>query len=225
VPTEAAAWLHDAARTGRTLNLEIEVDLDATSASNVQTRIEGTRPELAPLVVMTPRSGWWTSTAERVGGISVWLNAVRCFAKVQAERTLICTANSGHELDHLGLDAYLASAPALVKGAHAWVHLGANFASRDAPIRIQAATPELMATALEAIRSRGITDIKITPAGSRPLGEARNIHDGGGRYVSLLGLNRWFHNPDDRWPLTVDVEKTARLNDAMLAQMVALARG
>ena len=225
VPTEAAGWLLDAAERGTPLSLDIEVDLESATASNVQTRIEGSRTGLEPLVVMTPRSAWWTCTAERAGGISLWLNAIRHFARTPGERTLICTANTGHELGHLGLDHYLESAHPLIRGAHAWIHLGANFASRDAPIRFQAATPELMATGLAAIRARGVTDIETTPAGSRPLGEARNIHDGGGRYLSLLGGNRWFHHPDDRWPGTVDLEKTGRLNEAMLEQMIALAHG
>ena len=41
-----------------------------TTASNVQTRVTGSRPGAAPLVIMTPRSAWWTCTAERGGGIS-----------------------------------------------------------------------------------------------------------------------------------------------------------
>ncbi|MDE0350637.1 MAG: hypothetical protein OXM56_13135 [Gammaproteobacteria bacterium] len=48
------------------------------------------------------------------------------------------------------------------------------------------------------------------------LDEARDIHDPGGRYVSYLGTNPWFHHPDDRWP-TTEVAKTARLATAMLS--------
>ena len=225
VPTEAADWLLEAARLGQPLTLEIEVELEQTTACNVQTRIDGLRGELAPLVVMTPRSAWWTCTAERAGGISLWLNAIRHFARQPGDRALICTANTGHELGHVGLNHYLASAQSLIREAHAWIHLGANFASRNAPIRYQASTADLMAAGLAAIRARGIVDIDITPTGSRPLGEARNIHDGGGQYLSLLGGNRWFHHPEDRWPASVDLEKTGRLNEAMLEQMIALAHG
>ncbi len=39
--------------------------------------------------------------------------------------------------------------------------------------------------------------------------------DGGGRFVSLLGSNPWFHHPDDRWPESVDLVKTERLTRAM----------
>ena len=41
-----------------------------------------------------------------------------------------------------------------------------------------------------------------------------NIHDGGGRYISLLGPNGLFHHPHDRGPVAVDVDRTVRYADA-----------
>jgi hypothetical protein len=63
--------------------------------------------------------------------------------------------------------------------------------------------------------------------GGRPRrdGEARNIHDAGGRYVSLVAGNRWFHHPDDRWPHTIDLDKAERVVAAVQAITVELARG
>jgi hypothetical protein len=58
------------------------------------------------------------------------------------------------------------------------------------------------------------------PAATR---EARNIFDGGGRYVSLLGGNGLFHHQDDRWPDAVDMEKTTKLAAAFCDLTVALA--
>lgn len=52
---------------------------------------------------------------------------------------------------------------------------------------------------------------KLGHLGERPGGEARNIHDLNGRYVSFLGTNAWFHQEDDRWPETVDVAQTVRV--------------
>jgi len=63
-----------------------------------------------------------------------------------------------------------------------------------------------------------------TPVGTRARGEARNIFDGGGRYVSLLGGNGLFHHPDDRWPDAVDAERLAKLAQAFCALAVDLAR-
>ena len=52
----------------------------------------------------------------------------------------------------------------------------------------------------------------------------RNIYDGGGQYISLLGSNSLFHHPDDRWPEAVDLEQTLKVTKAMLEVATQLAR-
>ena len=64
-----------------------------------------------PLVVMTPRSSWWQSTAERGGGIVCWLETLRALLASPPARPVVFTANSGHELGHLGLDDFIARRP------------------------------------------------------------------------------------------------------------------
>lgn len=54
------------------------------------------------------------------------------------------------------------------------------------------------------------------PRGTVPGGEAEVVHRGGGRYVSVIGSNALFHNPDDRGPEVVNVGEIARF-----AQMFA----
>jgi hypothetical protein len=81
-----------------------------------------------------------------------------------------------------------------------------------------------MSHGLAALTARGIDERIVTPLGERPLGEARNIYDGGGHYVSLLGNNGLFHHPDDRWPEAVDLDRTLALNQAMLEVVDRLAR-
>ena len=61
------------------------------------------------------------------------------------------------------------------------------------------------------------------PVGRRPLGEARDIFDGGGRYVSILGTNPLFHHPADRWPDALDLPKTESLVGAMVELALGLA--
>ena len=56
----------------------------------------------------------------------------------------------------------------------------------------------------------------VTPPGQRPLGEASNLFDGGGRFISLLGSNRLLHHPNDRWPHAVAAPRTVRLTQAPL---------
>lgn len=217
VATEHGPWLEAAAAERALAEFIAHVTLERTKAANVQTRIIGRDPSLAPLVIMTPRSAWWTCTSERAGGICVWLESLRHFATHRPERTVIFTANTGHELGHVGLDQYLASDGALIEAAHAWIHLGANFAAKDSKVLFQASSQKLLAEGLAAFDAVGEKPARITPLGKRPLGEARNIYDGGGRFVSILGDNRWFHHPDDRWPASVDIERTHLLTKAMLA--------
>lgn len=217
VGVEHGPWLDAAARAGATAQFVAHVTLQDVQAGNVQTSILGRDQTLDPVVIMTPRSAWWTCTSERAGGIAIWLECMRHFSAHPPQRTVIFTANTGHELGHVGLDHYLQREPTLIKTAHAWIHLGANFAARGSRVLYQASTQALLATSLAEFAKVDERPARTTPVGNRPLGEARNIHDGGGQYVSILGDNRWFHHPDDRWPTTVDLERTVRLTRVMLA--------
>lgn len=216
VATSHQEWLNGAAARSAEAHFWAHVRLETTTAVNVQATIPGTVAHLAPLVIMTPRSGWWQCTSERGGGIAAWLACARHFATCAPARTVLLTANTGHELGHLGLDAYLGTTPQLIRDAHAWLHLGANFAAAGARLRLQASNAELLAALRRALEAGEIVPDATTPAGERPLGEARNIHDGGGNYVSLLASNPLFHHPDDRWPEAVDLDRATRITAAIV---------
>ncbi len=209
------AWLEDAAAHRTPAHLVAHATLESTSVSNVLARIPGRYPDLAPLVVLTPRSAWWTCTAERGGGITAWLECIRRFAAAPGHRDILCLATTGHELGHAGLAHHMQTHPSLARDAHAWIHLGANFAAIDARTRYQA-SPAFHQMGLDALAAEGVAPDSVMESGARPFGEARNVFDAGGRYVSLLGTNRWFHHPDDRWPDTIDLERTERLCRAVL---------
>ena len=99
-----------------------------------------------------------------------------------------------------------------------------TFAAAISPrVRLQASDDALFDKARHALRAVGVTPDWETPVGERPGGEARNIYDRGGKYVSLLGGNGLFHHPDDRWPDAIDAAKTARLAEAFSALAVSLA--
>ena len=96
-------------------------------ASNVVVTIGGRDPEGPPLVAMTPRSSWWQSTAERGGGLVCWLESLRAVMATPPARNVVFTANSGHELGHIGLDDFIARRPGWDRpGGATWVHYGAN---------------------------------------------------------------------------------------------------
>ena len=235
VATEHETWLREAAAVGHTARLTAPVGHTArltaaaghtarltahvtrktATGSNVYCRVPGRDPALAPLTVVTPESAGWVCTAERGGGIAAWLALLRHFAANRPARDVVFIATSGHELGHLGLEHFLATKYA--PPSHGWIHLGANFAAVDSRIRLQASDRELMASAEGSLSAHGVTVSTTTPLGERPGGEARNVYDLGERYVSLLGSNRWFHHPDDRWPTTVDLDRTERVARAVLA--------
>lgn len=217
------AWLRAAAVEGKKATVQVEMDFEAASGINVEVRINGRDPSLPALVVLTPKSSWWTSTAERGGGIALWLALLRRCAAEQPPRNMVFVATSGHELGHLGLAHFLRHNAEFATSAHAWIHLGANFAAKGSRLRLQASDDALFALARQALADAGRPPAAATPVGERPGGEARNIHDLGGRYVSFLGTNAWFHHVDDRWPDTVDVAQTARAAQALFTIADALA--
>ena len=220
VATEHETLLQAAAARNETVRVTADVTVESATASNVRCRVPGEDPSLPPLVVMTPKSAWWVCTAERGGGIAVWLALLRRYAANAAnpankpKRDILFIATSGHELGHLGLDHFLADSPPL--GARAWIHLGANFAALGSQVRLQASDRQFLDLARTALASAGTRADAETPLGERPGGEARNVHDLGERYISFLGSNDWFHHPEDRWPTTLDLPRTRRIAAAVL---------
>ncbi len=196
--------------------MSFDIHRQSTEASNVQTTIRGTDPSLAPLVIMTPKSAWWTCTAERSGGIVAWLACIRHFVVNPPCRDILFTANTGHELGHTGLEHYMREQKNLGAAAHAWIHLGANLGAVDSIPRFQFSNEYLENLGTTHFATFGIHPGSCTPIGARPGGEACNIYDEGGQYLSLLGSNRWFHHPDDRWPHSIDLDRTTRIANAIV---------
>jgi hypothetical protein len=96
-------------------------------ARNVVVTIPGRDRARRTVVVMTPRSSWWQSTSERGGGLVCWLETLRALIAEPPMADVVMTANSGHELGHLGLDAFLERRPGWDGPDGAiWVHYGAN---------------------------------------------------------------------------------------------------
>src|SRR5262249_44098588 len=196
---------------------------NATEGMNVVVNVSGRRPDLAPLVVMTPRSGWWQCASERGGGLACWMESIRAVSAAKPLRPVIFMASSGHELGHYGLDAFLKQHPTLIKDAAAWIHLGANIGAAGGQMRLQASDDEVEGKMVKALDEATATIRQRVPRGTVPAGEARNIHVGGGRYVSLLGSGKFFHTQQDRWPVAIDVDAVTKFATAVSNLAVALA--
>jgi hypothetical protein len=175
-------------------------------------------------VVMTPRSSWWQSTAERGGGLVCWLETLRALIATTPERDVIFTANSGHELGHLGLDDFMGRRPGWDKpGGADWVHYGANLGASGGRLSLVSNTAAFRALGLAALSEAGQPPDDIPPPTLVPSGETRDIHRAGGRYLTLVGTNPLFHLPQDRWPHAVDLPAIARIAEAAAQIVPALA--
>jgi hypothetical protein len=177
---------------------------------------------------MTPRSSWWQSTAERGGGIVCWLETLRVLLATGPSRPVVLTANSGHELGHLGLDDFIARRPGwdrtVAEGGALWVHYGANIGASGGALSLASPDAELRELATAELARAGQKHA-LASSGLVPSGETRDIHRAGGRYLTLVGTNALFHLPQDRWPDAVDVAAIARMAAAASRIALALARG
>jgi len=176
-----------------------------------------------PLVVMTPRSSWWQSTAERGGGLVAWLESLRALVAAPPARPVVFTATSGHELGHLGLDDFIARRPGWEERA-SWVHWGANLGAAGGSLALVSPEDDLRELGAAELARAGQPH---APAAKTlvPSGETRDIHKKGGRYLTLVGTNPLFHLPQDRWPEAVDLAAVTRIAAAAARIVALLARG
>jgi hypothetical protein len=206
VPTE----VHKRLRIGRSARVVVHYRRTPAVARNVVISIAGTDRTRPPVVVMTPRSSWWQSTAERGGGLVCWLECLRALLFAPPIADVVMTANSGHELGHLGLDAFLARRPGLERSA-LWLHWGANLGASGGRLSVMSSSEELRALAASELERAGQPPDALAPVTQVPSGETRDIHRATGRYATLVGTNPWFHLPQDRLPHSVDTNAVTRI--------------
>ncbi len=183
----------------------------------------------SPLVVMTPRSSWWQSTAERGGGLVCWLESLRASISQRPCRDVVFTANTGHELGHLGLDAFVARRPGWDRpGGATWVHYGANLGAYGSWLSLVSNDGKLRRLGLPALaRAEQPPDDICWPRSAAARWRDADIHKQAGRRyltLTLVGSNRLFHLPQDRWPDAVDVPAVARIAAAAANMVLALSR-
>jgi hypothetical protein len=213
-----------AAATGRDVaRLMSHYERTTASARNVLVALAGRDRARPPLVVMTPRSSWWQSTAERGGGLVCWLEALRALSNAPPASDVVLTANSGHELGHLGLDEFVARRAGWEREA-TWLHWGANLGAAGSRLTMMTTSDDIRALAVRELAAAGQAPDVLAPKTQVPSGETRDIHRANGRYLTLVGSNPWFHLPTDRWPHSMDVGAVARIASATAHNVVALTR-
>ena len=218
-----SAGLSDAARAGNRGTLTIDAARKSSSAMNVVATLPGNDPSVAPIAIMTPRSGWFICASERGGGIAIWLGLAQAISAIPSRRrTVHMLASSGHEINHYGLQSYLNSRNGLETCAIAWLHLGALIGSRATSVKIEASDPELEVLAKSSFESSGADRWMMW---NQRGGEAENIAAAGGRYVSLRGgravsdgdSDTFFHSPNDSIDRASDIELVAASGRACIA--------
>jgi hypothetical protein len=228
VSSEASEAVLSGAAGAKRARLVSESRYVRASAHNVVVSIRGSRSSSARLVVMTPRSSWWQSTAERGGGLVCWLETLRALVAAPPACDVIFTANSGHELGHLGLEDFMARRSGWERpmsgGGATWVHFGANIGATDGVLSLQSASDDLrQLTEAELVRAGQASDV-VAPKTLVPTGETRDVHRAGGRYLTLVGSNPLFHLPDDRWPHAVDADAVTCIAAVAATLVVKLTR-
>jgi len=224
ISSQEAEWLGGLAREGAEVAVIAQVQRTSAEAFNVTTSIAGRDRSLPPLVIMTPRSGWWTCASERGGGIACWLELMRSLRDTKPGRDVLFVASSGHELGQMGIEIYAERRPGLVQRSRAWMHFGANVgAAQDPGNTIQASDDELEALMAKSMTAAGLSIERGVPRGTAPGGEAGVVHRGGGRYLSIIGRSALFHNPADRGPEAADPNAIARFAAAFTGIAKSLA--
>jgi hypothetical protein len=131
-------------------------------------------------------------------------------------------ASSGHELGHLGLHNYLTRNATFARDAFAWVHLGANIGTSTGDTGMTPSDDRLRDAPLRVFAPHGLDKIRQSQA-AQVNGEAATISQAGGRFISFIGANAWFHNPGDLWPDAVDIQAVARFARAVADLTLSLA--
>lgn len=197
-------------------------------AFNVVVTLAGRAGDRQPLAVMTPRSSWWQSTSERGGGLVCWLESLRALIAAPPAGPVVFTANSGHELGHLGLDDFLARRPGWERpaadGGVVWLHYGANIGAAGGSLSLMSNDDALRELGEEQLTEAGQPPQSIAPKTMVPSGETRDIHHAGGRYLTFIGSNPLFHLPQDRWPHAVELGVVTRAAIAAARITLALTR-
>jgi hypothetical protein len=187
-------WLNQQAQSHTEATLVAQVCRTTAQAFNVTVNIAGSNVTLAPLVLMAPRSAWWQCVSEQGSRLACWLEAIRVVAAGKPARDCYFVALSGHELDLLGMDAYVKRRPDLIRRAHAWIFFGSDIGAPRQLNLIHASDEALEQWTIVAMAKEGLTVNGKTRPDSR-----RAVHRDNSRIVGtllLLDYGRVARHPD-----------------------------
>lgn len=209
-------------QAGTRATVVLDASVRRGTLDNVVAELPGRSAET--LLVGTPKDGWYTTGAERGGGIGALLTLAREYAKRgPQQRTLRFVFSGGHEVTGLGLDYHLGGngrtpdqarkLGALTGGTPvAYVHLGANVGGRKwvvsdgrakptedgiSPLATVSENPYLVALTTRALAAAGTPVAPLTPAGALDPGEQQSAYVRGIPIVGTSGSGTFMHTPGD----------------------------
>lgn len=223
------AWLSEQAAKRAQIKLVSASRRVAIESFNVAAHAQS-GASAAALAIVTPRTGWWESTAERAGGMVAWLAGVHAAGALkqagQLQRDVHAFATCGHELGHLGLQTLTQQHAPLIAGASYWLHLGANLGGAgNLTMMVRAADTKVAQHMRDLLVEEGYAaeHIKVEPA-EKLSGEGHDLAHLGAKVLSLAGSNLHFHAASDRWPGNVNAAGIASIARAV-ARWVASQAG
>lgn len=223
VSSVESEWLQRQAQGGTSATVVVFVKRTPAHAINVTATVPGRNPNLAPLVVMAPRSGWWQCVSEQGSRIVCWLETLRSLAGAKPLRTCHFVALSGHELGFMGMAPYLEGRGDMIRSAEAWIFLGSDLGQPGQPNLIHASDDSLEEWLVTALAKQGLPVDEKEGHSATARGETAAVQRGGGRFVTLACASSVFHSVADRWPESVDVSLLARYAKAVSEGILDLA--
>ena len=225
VSSEEKEFLSNITRFKTVGTLVVNIEFEESESYNIVSGIKGQNSSLSPIVVMTPRSGWWHCASERGGGIACWLEVMRAIKNEGSLRDVFFVATSAHELGAQGIHAFLDSRPEFAQQVHTWIHFGANVGASQMPGARYSTTDEALALQTNRVLNMaGIYDVNSTEPGIMLGRESLEVSKRDGRIIALVGTNALFHLESDRWPESVDVNKVASFSNAFIELSLELTK-
>lgn len=204
-PVHAEPFLH-AARVGGSATFALQGTLTQRTTDNLLGwRRRGPRW----LCLSTPRTGWFTCTAERGTGTAALLSMAAWATRRFPELSIFVLNTGAHEFHFAGASRAMGAAPPPAQTV-AWVHLGAALAARDHlefrglgemlpsadTNRFTMVTDDLRAAAANAFA--GLAGLERVRSPTEGVSELSTIlRHGYPSAMAVLGMPRHFHTPED----------------------------
>ena len=211
VSSEEEEWLTNQALSNSLAHLVVSADRVESESFNVTGSVAGRNSETPPLIVMTPRSGWWQCASERGSGLACWLEVMRTMSRSRPYRDIIFVATSAHELGLLGLDDFLERRPSLVQESHVWLHFGADIGMET---RFSGTDHKLQSQTSTVLNASGVKPATPAHVGDTVGAESQVVARAGGRVAAIVGHSPLFHLEADRWPEAIDPEAISKVSNA-----------